>query len=141
MQCLHCSKHVCIDCAQKHVALVTQQIDIAQHVLNDKISIIDRLSASAKELVNTERTRIIKPTDTQRHQAFGQIDQIAAQQKEQIRNKGVPLNELPLDEIPSYIQRMTKEMEYLNETNNKLFRIDTTLPKIQVQQQFNTYRK
>ncbi|CAF0848445.1 unnamed protein product [Rotaria sordida] len=141
MQCLHCSKHVCIDCGQKHVALGIQQIDVAQHVLNDKMNIVDRLSASAKERVDAECTRILKQVDTQRDQAFAQIDQIVAQQKEQIRNKGVTLNELPLDEISSYIQRMTKEMEDPNETNNQLFHIDITLPKIQVRQQLSTARK
>ncbi len=134
MQCLHCSKHVCMECAQKHVALATEQIEIAQHVLNDKMSIIDRLSAAAKERVNADRNKIIKQADIERDQAFAQIDQLAAEQKNQIRNKSTHLSELSLDEIPSFIQHMTSEMDHINEANNHLFRVNTVLPKIQVRQ-------
>lgn len=141
MQCLHCSKHLCMDCAQKHVALGTEQIDIAQHVLNDKISIIDRLSAAAKECVNAECNRIIKQADIERDQAFVQIDQIAEQQKKQIRDKNTQLSELPLDEITSFVQLMTSDLECLNEGNNQLFRINSTLPKIQVQQQLSSHNE
>jgi hypothetical protein len=130
-----------MECAQKHVALATQQIDAAQYVLNDKMSIIDRLSAAAKERVNADRNKIIKQADTERDQAFVQIDQIAEQQKKQIRDKSAQLSELPLDEIPSFIQLMTSEMEYINEAKDQLFPIDITLPKIQVQQRLSTYTK
>jgi hypothetical protein len=134
MQCLHCSKHVCMECAQKHVALATEQVDVAQHVLNDKMSIIDHLSAAAKERVDADRNKIIEQADTERDQAYAQIDQFAQQQKKQIKDKNTQLSELSLDEIPSFIQSMTSEMEYLNEANNKLFHINSTWPKIQVQQ-------
>lgn len=138
MQCLHCSKQVCMDCAQKHVNLATEQIDVAQHVLNDKISIIDRLSAAAKERVNADRDRIVKQADIQKMQAFTQIDQIAEQQKKNIRDKHAQLSELPLDEISPFIEHMTTEMEYLHENSNQLFPINTVMPKIQVQEQHNT---
>ncbi len=134
MQCLHCSKNVCMECAQKHVGLANEQIDVAQHVLNDKISVIDRLSAAAKEQVNADRNKIIKQADIERDQAFVQIDQIAKQQKKHIRDKNAQLSELPLDEITSFVQRMTDEMEYINEANKELFLIRSSLPKIQVQQ-------
>ncbi len=137
MQCLHCSKYVCMECGQKHVALANEQVEVAQHVLNDKMSIIDRLSAAAKERVNADRNRLMKQVDTEREQAFVQIDQIAELQKKQIRDKHAQLSELPLDEIPSFIQHMTNEMEYVNETNNQLFSINSTLPKIQVQQKID----
>jgi hypothetical protein len=134
MQCLHCSKYVCMDCAQKHVALAAEQVDVAQHVFNDKMSIIDHLSAAAKKRVDADRNKIIEQADTERDQAYAQIDRFAEQQKKQIRDKSTQLSELSLDEIPSFIQCMTSEMEYLNEANNKLFHINSTWPKIQVQQ-------
>jgi hypothetical protein len=132
MQCLHCSKNVCMECAQKHVTLANEQIDVAQHLLNDKMSIIDRLSAAAKERVSADCNRIIKQADIERDQAFVQIDQIAEQQKKHLRDKNTQLSELPLDEIPSFIELMTSEMEHLNETSNQLFRINTIFPKIQI---------
>ncbi len=141
MQCLHCSKNVCMECAQKHVALANEQIDVAQHVLNDKISVIDRLSAAAKEQVNADRNKIIKQADIERDQAFVQIDRIAEQQKKHIRDKNAQLSELPLDEITSFVQRMTDEMEYVNEANKELFLISSSLPKIQVQQRRSNYKE
>jgi hypothetical protein len=109
-------------------------VEVAQNMLNDKMGIIDRLSATAKERVNTDRDRIIKTADTERDQAFAKIDQIAEQRKKQIRDKHIELNDLSLDEIPSFIQHMTDQMEYVKETNNQLFLITSTMPKIQVQQ-------
>ena len=134
MQCLHCSKHVCMDCAQKHVALATEQIDVAQHALNDKISIVDRLSAVAKERVNADRDRIVKQADIEREQAFARIDHISEQQKKHIRNKHTQLSELPLDEINPFIERMTTELKYLHENNSQLFPVNSVMPKIQVQE-------
>ena len=134
MQCLHCSKPVCMDCAQKHVALATEQIDVAQHALNDKISIVDRLSAVAKERVNADRDRIVKQADIEREQAFARIDHISEQQKKHIRNKHTQLSELPLDEINPFIERMTTELKYLHENNSELFPVNSVMPKIQVQE-------
>jgi hypothetical protein len=130
-----------MECAQKHVALANEQIDVAQHVLNDKISVIDRLSAAAKEQVNADRNKIIKQADIERDQAFVQIDRIAEQQKKHIRDKNAQLSELPLDEITSFVQRMTDEMEYVNEANKELFLISSSLPKIQVQQRRSNYKE
>jgi ABC-type phosphate transport system auxiliary subunit len=127
-----------MECGQKHVALANEQVEVAQHVLNDKMSIIDRLSAAAKERVDADRNRIMKQAETEREQAFAKIDQIAELQKKQIRDKHTQLSELPLDEIPSFIQHMTNEMEYVSETNNRLFRVNSTLPKIQVEHGIST---
>jgi hypothetical protein len=122
-----------MDCAQKHVALANQQVDAAQHVFNDKIGILDRLSAAAKACIKAEHNKIIKQADTERDQAFAQIDQFLEQQKKQIRDKNTRLSQLPLDEIPSHIQRVTREMEYINEENKQLFSVTCTSPRIQVQ--------
>ncbi len=138
MQCLHCSKHVCMECAQKHVALANEQVDVAQHMLNDKMSVIDRLSAAAKDRVNADHNNIIKRADAERDQAFAKIDQIAQQQKKRIRDKNAQLTELALDKIPWFIQLMTTEMENVNEANDRLFRIHSTLPNIQVQHEEGT---
>ncbi len=133
MQCLHCSKQICMDCAPKHVALATEQVNVAQHALNDKMSILDRLSTAAKERVNAEHDRIIQQAGTERDQALVQIDQLLEQQKKQIQDKSTELSQLSLNKISSYIQRMTSEMEGLNENNDQLFCVTGTSPKIQVQ--------
>ncbi len=133
MQCLHCSKQVCMVCAQKHVVLSAEQVDVAQHALDDKMSILDRLSAAAKERVNAERDKIIQQADTERDQALVQIDQLLEQQKKQIQDKSTQLSQLSLGKISSYIQRMTSEMEDINEGNDQLFCVTCTPPTIQVQ--------
>ncbi len=122
-----------MDCAQKHVALAAEQVDVAQHTLDDKISILDRLSAAAKERVTAEHDKIIQQADTERDQAFVQIDQLLEQQKKQIQDKSTQLNQLSFDKISSYVQCMTSEMEEINEDNDQLFCVTCTPPKIQVQ--------
>jgi hypothetical protein len=133
MQCLHCSEQVCLDCAKEHVALATKQVDIAQQALDDKMSILDRLAAGAKERVNVECDKIKQGVDIERDQAFVQIDQLLEQQKKQIQDKSNELSQLSLDKISSYIERMTSEMEILNEDNDQLFCVTCTPPKIQIQ--------
>ncbi|UJR19959.1 hypothetical protein I4U23_023091 [Adineta vaga] len=121
MQCLHCSKQVCIDCAQKHVELSNQQIEAAKQVLANKINVLDRLVVAAKERVKIEREKIIQQADTERDRAFIQIDELYEQQKKQLQDKSTEMHQLGLDKISSYIQRMTNEIEDLNEDNQQLF--------------------
>jgi hypothetical protein len=133
MQCLHCSKEVCLICAQKHVNLVTEQVDNAQKTINDKISILERLAAAAKERVNEEREKIIQQADIQRDEGFAQIDQLLEQQKKHLQDKSNQLNQLSLDKISLSIQRVTNEIEDINEDNDQLFYVTLIPPKIQIQ--------
>ena len=133
VQCLHCSKQVCISCAQKHIDLASEQVNVAQHLLNEKISILDRLSATAKELVDMERNKIIKQADVQRARALDSIDQLVEHHKERIKSKNSKLNQLPLDAIPTYIQDMADEFQYINEGNTQWLRVITEPPTIHVE--------
>ena len=119
-------------CAQRHVDLATEQVDVAQHLLNEKMSILDRLSAAAKERVNVERNRILQQTDTERAKALERIDQLVEQHTKQIKVKNSKLGQLPLDAIPAYIQDMTDELEYINESNNQLLQVVSAMPTINV---------
>lgn len=134
MQCLHCSNLVCMDCAQKHVDLANQTLMEVQHVLNDKINVIDRLAVAAKERVNADRNKIVELADVERDRALIQIDQLAEQQKTQIRDKCAELHETSLDQIPSVSQSTINAMKHLDESNAQLFQITSTWPKIVVQQ-------
>ena len=71
--------------------------------------------------------------DTERDQAYAQIDQSVELEKKQIQGKSSELNQLSLDKIDSYIQRITSEMENLHEDNDQLFCVTCTPAKIQVQ--------
>jgi hypothetical protein len=133
MQCLHCSKEVCLICAEKHVILVTEQIDDAKKTINDKISLLEPLAAAAKERFNAEREKIIQQADIQRDEGFLQIDQLLEQQKKHLQDKSSQLSQLSLDRISLSIQRITNEIEHLNEDNDQLFHITCTPPKIQIQ--------
>lgn len=119
-------------CAQRHVDLATEQVDVAQHLLNEKMSILDRLSAAAKERVNVERNRILQQADTERAKALERIDQLVEQHTKQIKAKNSKLDQLPLDAIPAYIQDMTDELEYIDEGNNQLLQVASGMPTINV---------
>ncbi len=133
VQCLHCSKEICLICAQKHVTLVTEQIDDAQKTINDKINILEQLAATAKERVNAEREKIIQQADIQRDEGFLQIDQLLEQQKKHLQDKSSQLSQLSLDKVSLSIQRITNEIENLNEDNDQLFDVQCIPPKIQIQ--------
>ncbi len=133
MQCLHCSKEVCLICAEKHVILVTEQIDDAKKTINDKISLLEPLAAAAKERFNAEREKIIQQADIQRDEGFLQIDQLLEQQKKHLQDKSSQLSQLSLDKVSLSIQRITNEIENLNEDNDQLFDVQCIPPKIQIQ--------
>ncbi|UJR29035.1 hypothetical protein I4U23_010250 [Adineta vaga] len=132
LKCLHCSNSICLVCAQKHVALSDGQIDAAQNMLNEKMSIIHRLAAAAKQRVNADCDQIALQIDIEREQAFAQIDQIAEEKRKEIRNRSARLAELSSDEISSYVQSITSKMNYINDTDYQLLHIESTPPKIQV---------
>ncbi|CAF3090262.1 unnamed protein product [Rotaria socialis] len=133
VQCLHCSQHVCLECAQKHVNLVAGDTEGAIHLLNEKIDVLDRIAANTRQNIVTTRDKIVKKADAERDQAFALLAQMIEQEKQQLRNKNKQLNELPLNEIPMFIRRLPSELQYLNEKDNSLFNIITTEPRIQLQ--------
>lgn len=123
-----------MECAHKHVIQATEEIDAAEKILRNKLTILDRLAAVAKERVNVERDKIIEQADTERDQALIQIDELHEQLKRQIQDKNTRLHQLPLDRVSSFITSMTHETEELNENNEQLFYVICTPSKIQVQQ-------
>jgi hypothetical protein len=133
MQCLHCSKYVCMECAQKHVARANEQANVVLDILNNKLNILDRLSAEAKERVTTERNRIIHRAETEQKQASTQIDKLLEQYKTQVREKNTQLSQQSLDKIPTFIEQMTRDLDYILETNQQLFSPVTIMSKIHVQ--------
>jgi hypothetical protein len=70
-----------LNCAQKHVALATGQVNNAQHLLDDKMGALGRLSTAVKERGDVEYKRILKQAETERNQAFSHINQMMEQQK------------------------------------------------------------
>ncbi|CAM4803442.1 unnamed protein product [Rotaria magnacalcarata] len=135
VQCLHCSQHVCLECAQKHVNLVAGDTEGAIHLLNEKIDVLDRIAANTRQNIVTARDNIVKKADAERDQAFALLTQMIEQEKQQLRNKNKQLNELPLNEIAMFIRRLPSDLQYLNEKDNSLFNIITTEPRIQLQRQ------
>jgi ATP-dependent Zn protease len=100
-----------MDCAQKHVALATDQGNNMKRVPDDKMIILDHLSTETKTRVDAEHNTIMA-------QAYAQIDQLIEEYKKQIREISVELNHLPLNQISSFAERMTTEIEYINEGNS-----------------------
>jgi len=105
-----------LNCAQKHVALATGQVNSAQHLLDDKMSKLGRLSTAVKERVDVEYKRILKQAEAEQNQAFAHIDQMIEQLKKQICDKSTQLKQLPLNEISVFVQGMTSNI-YSSEYN------------------------
>jgi hypothetical protein len=116
-----------LNCAQKHVALATGQVNSAQHLLDDKMSTLGRLSIAVKERVDVEYKRILKQAEAERNQAFAHIDQMIEQLKKPICDKSTRLKQLPLNEISAFAQGMASKMKYIHEDKSHLFGVSTTL--------------
>jgi len=108
---MHRSKCVCVDCAQKHVALAIDQGNNMKRVPDNKMIILDQLSTETKTRVDAEYNTIMT-------QAYAQIDQLIEEYKKQIREISAELNQLPLNQISSFAERMTTEIEYINKGNS-----------------------
>ena len=130
MQCLHCSKLVCMECVQIHIAQANESVEGVQDYLNKKMAVVEHLSVLAKERVEDERRGMMEQVDTQCNQALLRIDEIAEEQKKTIREKNKRVLNLPLNEIHSVTRRIIDEMQYLREGDDQVFQIVSTLPTV-----------
>ncbi|CAF3828360.1 unnamed protein product, partial [Rotaria sp. Silwood1] len=76
VQCLHCSQHVCLECAQKHVNLVAEESDGAVHLLNEKLDVLDRIANNTRQKIAAERDKIVQAADAERDRAFTLLAQM-----------------------------------------------------------------
>jgi hypothetical protein len=135
VQCLHCSQHVCMECAQKHINLVAQESDGAVHLLNEKLDALDRIATTTRQKISAERDKIVQKADAERDRSFTLLAQMVEEEKQQLRNKNKQLNELPLNEIQIFIRKLKSDVQYLTENNDKLFNINSTAPQIILRRQ------
>ncbi len=70
-----------LNCAQNMSLWLLGQVNSTQHLLDDKMSTLSRLSSAVKERVDVEYKRILKQPEAERNQAFAPIDQMMEQQK------------------------------------------------------------
>ncbi|CAF1296406.1 unnamed protein product [Didymodactylos carnosus] len=115
MQCLHCSNYVCMDCAQKHVASVNNQINVAQHLFNTKIHLLDQLRENSKKGLDKEYEKMIKQLITERDRCEREIDHLIETEKQQIAQNSKTLLDIPLNEVPAYIDQLSTKLSKLNE--------------------------
>jgi hypothetical protein len=135
VQCLHCSEHVCLECAQKHVNLVAQESDGAMHLLNEKLDVLDRIATNTRQKIVAERDKIVKQADVERDRSFALLAQMIEEEKQQIRNKNKELNELPLNEIPIFIQQLKSDVQHLIDKNDSFFVVNSSAPQITLNRQ------
>ncbi len=135
VQCLHCSEHVCLECAQKHVNLVAQESDGAVHLLNEKLDVLDRIAVNTRQKIVAERDKIVKQADVERDRSFALLAQMIEEEKQQIRNKNKELNELPLNEIPIFIQQLKSDVQHLIDKNDSFFVVNSSVPQITLSRQ------
>ncbi len=135
VQCLHCSQHVCLECAQKHVNLVAQESDGAMQLLNEKLDVLDRIAIDTRQKIAAERDKIVQKVDAERDRSFTLLAQMIEEEKQQLRNKNKQLAELPLNEIPIFIQKLKSDVQHLTVKNDGLFNVNSTVPKITLRRQ------
>lgn len=141
VQCLHCSEQVCLECAQKHVNLVGEESDAVTHLLNEKLDVLDRIAVNTRQKISAEHNKIVERANAERDQSFVLLAQMIEEEKQQLWNKNTQLNELPLNEIPTFIQRLKSDLRYLTDKNNRLFNVSNTAPKIVLQRHNQRYNK
>lgn len=135
VQCLHCFQQVCLECAQKHVNLVAQENDGAVHFLNEKLNVLDRIATVTRQRIEAEHNEIVQEADAERDRAFTLLAQMIEVEKQQVSNKKQQLNELPLNEILKFIQKVKSDVQYLTDQNDNLFSINSTTPQIVLRRQ------
>lgn len=132
VQCYHCYEPVCMECAQIHVNLVTQESDSVVHLLNEKIDALDSIAIHTGQRIVAERDKIVKRADAERDQALELLAEMIEEEKQQIRNKSKELNDLPLNEIPPFISQIQSEPR-LTDEDDTLFNVSSSMPQITIQ--------
>jgi hypothetical protein len=124
-----------LECAQKHVNLVAQESDGAVHLLNEKLDVLDRIAVNTRQKIVAERDKIVKQADVERDRSFALLAQMIEEEKQQIRNKNKELNELPLNEIPIFIQQLKSDVQHLIDKNDSFFVVNSSVPQITLSRQ------
>ena len=88
--------------------------------------------------LNMKRKNIVNQADIELAKALDRIDLLVEHHKNQIRTKNSKLDQLPLDVIPTYIQEMTEEFQYINQSNESFLRVVAELPTINVEDPYQS---
>ncbi len=135
VQCLHCSEHVCLECAQQHINLAAQESDGAMQLLNEKLDVLDRIAINTRQKIVAERDKIVQQADAERDRSFTLLAQMIEEEKQQIRNKNKELIELPLNEVPIFIRQLKSDVQHLIDKNDSFFVVNSSVPQITLRRQ------
>jgi hypothetical protein len=115
--------------------LVAQESDGAMQLLNEKLDVLDRIAIDTRQKIAAERDKIVQKVDAERDRSFTLLAQMIEEEKQQLRNKNKQLAELPLNEIPIFIQKLKSDVQHLTVKNDGLFNVNSTVPKITLRRQ------
>ncbi|CAF1263706.1 unnamed protein product [Didymodactylos carnosus] len=115
VQCLHCSKFVCLNCAQKHIENVNNQIDDAQNLFNSKTDILDRIHEQTKADIEASFKSNVDKAQEKKNRHYSQLSQMIENKKQMINESSKILMNSPVDKVEQFIRQTTWELNKLNE--------------------------
>lgn len=105
------------------------------HLLNEKLDILDRIATNTRQKIVTERDKLVQKADAERDRSFALLTQMIEEEKQQLRNKNKQLNDLPLNELQMFIQKLKSDVQHLTDKNSGLFNVSSTPPQIILQRE------
>ena len=132
VQCFHCSKPVCIECAQNHATQTQQQIDGVQDLVNQKLEVLDRIAKARQQNILAEYNKVLQQAGVARDRAITQLNQLIDQEKQEVRKMNQKFQELRPDQVPAQIQKVTTNVKHLTDNNTVLFCVSSSPPDINV---------
>jgi hypothetical protein len=104
-------------------------------LLNEKLDVLDRIAVNTRQKISAARDKIVQSADAERDRSFILLAQMIEEEKQQVRNKNKQLNELPLNEISTFIRKLKSDVQHLTDKNDRLFNINIMAPQIILQRQ------
>lgn len=117
---------------KRHVDLATHEVDVAHRFMNEKLTLLDQIAFSGKEMVNLKYEILLKEVEAQRIAALDAIDDWIIQQKTKIHEKSNELAKLPLDSIGNHIKRMRSDLAYIEMKSNQVLMVSSESPRISI---------
>jgi len=115
------------------------------HLLNEKLDVLDRIAINTRQRIIAERDKIVQKADAERDRSFKLLAEMVEKEKQKLRDKNKELSELPLNEIPRFIQCIKSDVQHLTDKNETLFNVSSKMPQIAltetISKSVNRYRR
>ena len=106
---------------------------------------LDRIAINTRQRIIAERDKIVQKADAERDRSFKLLAEMVEKEKQKLRDKNKELSELPLNEIPRFIQCIKSDVQHLTDKNETLFNVSSKMPQIAltetISKSVNRYRR